>query len=169
MVLVKNLKIFHLFIFGKISQQNVFDDILERKKAFLNSKIRKLKKSKNCDFSKGVSLWFGQKFGIFPCCYFWQNQPASSKSRRIKLVYQHVVSKAIMRMDSIVNNTAPEYLTSHFCLLLQVNYSVVITLERMNTCKLAVPQPRTEFYKRRISYCGSQVCYGTACLWRCGN
>ena len=25
MVLVKNLKIFHLFIFGKISQQNVFD------------------------------------------------------------------------------------------------------------------------------------------------
>ena len=34
MVLVKNLKIFHLFIFGKISQQNVFDDILDSKKAF---------------------------------------------------------------------------------------------------------------------------------------
>ena len=33
MVLVKNLKIFHLFIIGKISQQNVFDDILERKKS----------------------------------------------------------------------------------------------------------------------------------------
>ena len=32
MVLVKNLKIFHLFIIGKISQQNVFDDIVERKK-----------------------------------------------------------------------------------------------------------------------------------------
>ena len=32
--LVKNLKIFHLFIFGKISYHNVFDDILERKKAF---------------------------------------------------------------------------------------------------------------------------------------
>ena len=29
----KNLKIFHLFIIGKISQQNVFDDILERKKS----------------------------------------------------------------------------------------------------------------------------------------
>ena len=33
MVLVKNLKIFHLFIIDKISQQNVFDDILERKKS----------------------------------------------------------------------------------------------------------------------------------------
>ena len=30
----------------------MFDDILERKKAFLDSKIRKLKKSKNHDFSK---------------------------------------------------------------------------------------------------------------------
>ena len=31
---LKNLKILHLFIFGKISYQNVFDDILERKEAF---------------------------------------------------------------------------------------------------------------------------------------
>ena len=31
---VKNLKIFHVFIFGKISQQNVFDIILERKRVF---------------------------------------------------------------------------------------------------------------------------------------
>ena len=52
MVLVKNLKFFHLFIFGKIREENVFDDILERKRAFLDSKIRKLKKSKNHDFSK---------------------------------------------------------------------------------------------------------------------
>ena len=34
MVLVKNLKIFHLFIFGKIREENVFDNILERKKNF---------------------------------------------------------------------------------------------------------------------------------------
>ena len=32
MVLIKNLKIFHLFIFGKMREENVFDDILERKK-----------------------------------------------------------------------------------------------------------------------------------------
>ena len=55
MALVKNLKFFHPFIFGKIRQENVFDDVLERKKAFLDSKIKKsknfkitkLKKSKN--------------------------------------------------------------------------------------------------------------------------
>ena len=43
MTLVKNLKFFHVFIVGQISQQNVFDDILERKNAFLDSKIRKLR------------------------------------------------------------------------------------------------------------------------------
>ena len=42
MVLIKNLKIFHLFIFGKIRDKNVFDDILERKKAFLDYKKEKV-------------------------------------------------------------------------------------------------------------------------------
>ena len=32
MVLVKNLKIFNLFIFGKIREESVFDNILEGKK-----------------------------------------------------------------------------------------------------------------------------------------
>ena len=58
MVLVKNLKIFHVFIFGKIREENVFDDILERKKAFLDYKKEKVKTVKNWDFSKGVSPWF---------------------------------------------------------------------------------------------------------------
>ena len=44
MFLVKHLKFFHLFIFDKMSQQNVFDVILESKKAFLDSKIAKLRK-----------------------------------------------------------------------------------------------------------------------------
>ena len=35
MVLIKNLKNFHLFIFGKIREESVFDDILEMKKTFL--------------------------------------------------------------------------------------------------------------------------------------
>ena len=34
MVLVKNCKVFHPFIQGKIGQKNVFHDILERKNAF---------------------------------------------------------------------------------------------------------------------------------------
>ena len=61
MVLIKNLKIFHLFIFGKIREESVFDDILERKKAFLDYKKEKVKKVKNWDFSKGVSPWFWSK------------------------------------------------------------------------------------------------------------
>ena len=58
MVLVKNLNFFHLFILGLIGQENVFVNILERKKGFLDSKITKLKKSNIWYFSKGVSPWF---------------------------------------------------------------------------------------------------------------
>ena len=43
MVLVKNLKIFHVFFFGKIREENVFDNILERKKAFLDYKKQEVK------------------------------------------------------------------------------------------------------------------------------
>ena len=37
-VLVKKMKIFHLFRFSKIGQENEFDDIQERKKASLHYK-----------------------------------------------------------------------------------------------------------------------------------
>ena len=47
MVMVKKLKSFHVFIFGKISQQNVFDIIVEVKKSFKTIKNRQLKKLKN--------------------------------------------------------------------------------------------------------------------------
>ena len=56
-------------------------------------------------------------------------------------------------MHSIVNKTAPKYLTSRFvrrCDLTSYN-------PRENEYKLAVPQPRTEFYKRSLSYRGSGV------------
>ena len=58
MVLVKNLKYFLVFILVKIGQKNVFDDILERKKAFLHYENRKLKKLKIFHFSKAVSPRF---------------------------------------------------------------------------------------------------------------
>ena len=54
----------HLF-FGKIGQENVFNDILERKNAFLRCKNKKFKESKNRHYSKRVSLWFCSKFGRF--------------------------------------------------------------------------------------------------------
>ena len=58
MVLMKNLKNFYLFIFGKIREENVFNNILERKKAVLDYKKEKVKTVKNWDFFKGVSPWF---------------------------------------------------------------------------------------------------------------
>ena len=58
MVLIKNLKIFHFFIFAKIREENVFDDILETKKGFLDYKKQKVKTVKHGNFSKGVSPWF---------------------------------------------------------------------------------------------------------------
>ena len=67
-----------------------------------------------------------------------------------KLVHQRIGSKAII-MHSIVNNTAPEYLTLHFvhpCNLTSYNL-------RENEYKLAIPQPRTKLYKRSLSYSGS--------------
>ena len=65
MVLVKNLKYFLVFISVKIGQKNVFDDILERKKAFSNYENRKLKKLKNFIFPKRLVHGFCQKFEIY--------------------------------------------------------------------------------------------------------
>ena len=57
MVLVKNLKFFHLFIFGKIRQENVFDDIRERKKACLDHEKQKVKKvAESAYFQRGYSM-----------------------------------------------------------------------------------------------------------------
>ena len=65
MVLIKNLKFFHLFIFGKIRKENVFDNILEtKKKLFLYYKKQEVKKSKNWHFSNLHG--FAQKFENFP-------------------------------------------------------------------------------------------------------
>ena len=66
-----------------------------------------------------------------------------------KLLHQRAVSKAIM-MHSIVNNTAPEYLTLRFvrrCDLTSYNL-------RENEYKLTVPQTCTEFYKRSVLWNG---------------
>ena len=61
MVLVQKFPFFQLLFLGNIQQENVFYDILERKNAFLSYKNNKFKKSKNCNFSKGVNPWFWSK------------------------------------------------------------------------------------------------------------
>ena len=60
------MAIFPTFFLGNINQENVFDDILERKNAFLAYKNKKSKKSKNWHFSKGLTHRFGPKMAIFP-------------------------------------------------------------------------------------------------------
>ena len=47
-----------LFLAKSASKMCFMIIIPERKKTFLDCKIRKLKKSKNRDFAKGVSPWF---------------------------------------------------------------------------------------------------------------
>ena len=61
---IDNFSIFYWNI-GKIAQQSVFESILERKKQ-VKQQVKKLKKSKIWDFSKGVVTGFGQKLAIFP-------------------------------------------------------------------------------------------------------
>ena len=66
MVFGQNWPFFSLFFFlGNIGQENFFCDVLERKNAFLGYKNKKLKKSKNCHFSKGVNPWFWPNNGHF--------------------------------------------------------------------------------------------------------
>ena len=56
-----------------MGKENVFYDILEPKNAFLGVKNKKLKKSKNWRFSKGVNPWFWSKNGHFSNFYFLGN------------------------------------------------------------------------------------------------
>ena len=65
MVLVLKWLFFQPFFLGNIGHKNLFYDILERKNASLGYKNKKLKKSKNCYFSKGVNPWFWSKMAVF--------------------------------------------------------------------------------------------------------
>ena len=46
------MKIFQLFLLGIIGKETIFDDILDRKQAFLDYNNKKIKKEKNWDFFK---------------------------------------------------------------------------------------------------------------------
>ena len=64
------MTIFPTFFFlANIGQKNVFNDILERKNAFLGYKNKKFKKSKNSHFSKGLTHGFAPKLAIFPTIF----------------------------------------------------------------------------------------------------
>ena len=59
------MAIFHFLCLGIIGQENAFDDVLQRKNAFLEYKKKKFKKTKKWHFSKRVNPWFWSKNGHF--------------------------------------------------------------------------------------------------------
>ena len=69
MILVKNFKVFHLFMVGQIGQENVFDGILKKIKSFLDYYTETLKSEKILIFPKALVLGFGQQFQCF-CIFF---------------------------------------------------------------------------------------------------
>ena len=69
----KNGHFSNFYYLGNIGQKNVFYAIPEQKNAFLGYKNKKLKKSKNWRFSKGVNPWFWSKNGHFSSFYFLGN------------------------------------------------------------------------------------------------
>ena len=73
MAFVQKSPFWRLFFLGNIGQENVFYDILGRKKAILGYKNKKFKNSKNGHFSKGVTHGFGPKMTILPTFFFSGN------------------------------------------------------------------------------------------------
>ena len=69
------MAIFSTFFLGNIGQKNVFYNILERKNAFLGYKNKKIKRSKNRHFSKGVDPWLWSKSAIFSTFFLRQYRP----------------------------------------------------------------------------------------------
>ena len=65
MVLVQKWPFVRLFFLGSIGQENILNDILERKNAFLGYKKKKFKKSKIYSFPRRLTHGFGPKMVIF--------------------------------------------------------------------------------------------------------
>ena len=87
MVLNKNVKFGHNFIFRKIRQRNVCWQYFRNKKCFQDYKNEKLKNWKIGIFRKGLVHGFDQKCEIMPRFYFLQNKPK-------KCVWQYFRNKS---------------------------------------------------------------------------
>ena len=75
MVLVQKWLFFQKIFLGNIGQENVCQDILERKNAFLVYKYKKFKEWKIDIFIKGLTQAFGLKIAIFETFFFRQYRP----------------------------------------------------------------------------------------------
>ena len=82
------------FCFGKIGQENIFFDILHLENAFLGYKNKKLKMSKNCDYSNGVNPWFlYKKWPFFQLPFARQYRPQK------RLCFRYSSNKKKTRLD----------------------------------------------------------------------
>ena len=77
------------FFFNNIGHENVFYDILERKYAFQGYKNKKIKKSKNWHFFKGVNKRFWSKRAIFPTFVFIQYRPGKCLLQYSRMKKRH--------------------------------------------------------------------------------
>ena len=66
----KNGHFSHFVFLGNIGQENVFYNILQRKKVFLSYKNKNFNKAKNWHCFKGVNPWFWSKNGHFDNFFF---------------------------------------------------------------------------------------------------
>ena len=73
MVLVQKWPFFQLFLLSNLEKENVFNDSLEGKNAFLGHKKKKFKKSKNSHFSQEVNPWFWSENDHFSNFFFLSN------------------------------------------------------------------------------------------------
>ena len=78
----------------------MFYVILKGRNASLDYINKKLRKSRNWDFSKGVSPWFWQKLVLFPdFLFFRENRPEkcilrnSKRKKRLSRLYKQEVGK----------------------------------------------------------------------------
>ena len=81
----KNGHFLNFFFLGKIGQENVFYDILERKNAFLGYKNKRFEKSKNCIILKRLIHGFWTKMSFLELLFFTVKQ-----ARKMSLtIFQH--------------------------------------------------------------------------------
>ena len=81
MVSVQKWPLFQTFFLSNIGQVNVFYDILQPRNSFQGYKNKKLRKSKNSHFYKGLTNGFCPKMTIIPTCFLRQYRQGKCLSR----------------------------------------------------------------------------------------
>ena len=114
MVLVQKEPFFQLFFLGKMGQKNIFHDILDRKNAFLGYKNKKLKISKNRNFSKRVNPWFWSKNGHFSNFFFqakWARKMSFTIFQNGKMPLQAIKTRSskIRKIDILFKGVNPSF------------------------------------------------------------